>query len=146
MGLVGSWSLLNRDTGEVTEKEFEEKKTKRAKDRDWVSSKMDWLETAARAPIQGNDLRILLLLFARCTWNNQVHVKRKELADALGVQYSQIGTALKALERERFVYCDRDDNASFAVNPMLCWRGNPATRTSACFEFERLFCPPPVVP
>lgn len=139
------FSLTNRETGEKWDGDIEEPgKRRKPTGRKFIFMQQSEMETLIDGRVRGQEMRLLLLLMSRCSWTNQVHYKRKQIGERLGISVENVYHLVKRLQAGKFLWCDPDDNASFAINPMLCWKSDPELRAGAYGDYQNLFRQPHV--
>lgn len=137
--LVKKLMILNPVNGEVSEETFIQQRPRHQKERNFVIQAQDMMDRLLDLRLTQTDYRVLVALMSRCTWANQCYVRRSQLAERLNMSTQQLWRSLRNLRTLELIYWHADNNASFSIDPQLCWRSAPHERGPATLAFRNLF-------
>jgi len=134
--LLTDLQVLNPQTGELETRRFREEKPRHKRNKDFYFMNRAGAELLYEADLGANDFRLLMCLISKCEWANLVHVPRKDLEMAVGMNTSAISRSFKRMEKAGFILRTASDPNRVYLFPLLCWRGQPDAVWGACTRFQ----------
>lgn len=93
-------------------------------------------ELAADRDLRGNPSTILFFLLSRLDFENYIQVKQVEVAEATGLDKSNVSKSFKVLKEKRIVV--EKEKGFLKLNPNLAWRGNTRTLSHHQADYLKL--------
>lgn len=81
----------------------------------------DGFEFLAKSKLNGEALKVLLMLMGRMDYENIIRISQKEIGDVLGMQKQNVGRAMKALRESGFLA--NADFRAVKLNSDIGWKG-----------------------
>lgn len=103
-------------------------------------------ELAQDDRINWESARVLLLLMGRLSWENFIHIKQSELAEALQMRQSNVSRALRVLADAGYIEVGPRGSHSYRLSIAVGWKGKAKTykKTSKKQQSPRKVIPLPV--
>lgn len=131
-------SILNKQTGEVVETPFEEKRDFGPKQKDFLRVKYYAENTLAEQLTGGAENRVFHLLRGHCKEENHVFATKRGVEKRLNLAKRTVHLAFKRLIELNIIRPDPTNESWWYIDPSLCWVGYTESWTTAYGQWLKL--------
>ena len=103
----------------------------------WLAMFQDNLMWLSQQHMTGEQVNVMLNLFARLEFDNYLRVRTKDIAQSIGMHPKQVSRALKVLKDKEIIYEDPNDKNVYKLNPYIGHKGTKNYKDNV-IEFETM--------